>query len=379
RRRAIGDVRSRRRRTSGPDRGTGRRPGGQTPAMAGRAGRPPQRPLRPAASADALRPDVRRAATGGEPGVLRRRAGSAARTRTRCRHHPGGRRPRGARRRGRRYPLRGVDLAARRGARRGLVGLGAVRAGLAGAHRATCRRRRRCARRRPRPRPVQGAGPVNGGVRRDTAVDRIRAVFADAGCTGWLHARRCADPRAAMLSVRGDERVVLASVYKLPLFLAFCAEVDAGRLDASGQLRIVPSDCTPGPTGIASFRDPVTTSRRDVAAAMMTVADNAAADVLRGETGRTGVEGLLARLGHARTRIVGGTADVYQRLVEETDTRTTVEAFRALTDIDAAWTVSAYDPAYTSATTPEEMTRLLEAVWSGSALSPESTAFAQQV
>ena len=110
-----------------------------------------------------------------------------------------------------------------------------------------------------------------GGVRRDTAVDRIRAVFADAGCTGWLHARRCADPRAAMLSVRGDERVVLASVYKLPLFLAFCAEVDAGRLDASGQLRIVPSDCTPGPTGIASFRDPVTMSRRDVAASMMTV------------------------------------------------------------------------------------------------------------
>jgi len=101
--------------------------------------------------------------------------------------------------------------------------------------------------------------------------------------------------------------------------------------------------------------------------------------VLLGEIGTTAVEELLTRLGLTRTRIVGGTADVYQRLVEETDTRTTVEAFRALTDIDAAWTVSAYDPAYTSATTPEEMTRLLEAVWSGSALSPESTAFAQQV
>ncbi|WP_413768529.1 serine hydrolase [Rhodococcus pyridinivorans] len=220
---------------------------------------------------------------------------------------------------------------------------------------------------------------MKGGERRDTAVDRIRAVFADAGCTGWLHARRCSDPRAATLSVRGDERVVLASVYKLPLFLAFCAEVDAGRLDASGQLRIVPSDCTPGPTGIASFRDPVTMSRRDVAASMMTVSDNAAADVLLGEIGTTAVEELLARLGLTRTRIIGGTADVYQRLVEETDTRTTVEAFRALTDIDAAWTVSAYDPAYTSATTPAEMTRLLEAVWSGSVLSPESTAFAQQV
>ncbi|WP_241385750.1 serine hydrolase [Rhodococcus sp. CH91] len=217
------------------------------------------------------------------------------------------------------------------------------------------------------------------GPGRDTAAERIRAVFADAGCTGWLHARRCSDPRATTISVRGNDRVVLASVYKLPLFLAFCASVDAGRLDATEQLRIVPSECTPGPTGIARFHDPVTMSRRDVAASMMTVSDNAAADVLLGEIGTSVVEDLLGRLGLTRTRIVGGTADIYRRLVEETDSHTTVEAFRALTDDDAAWTVSAYDPAYTSATTPEEMTRLLDAVWSGSVLSPESTAFAQQV
>ncbi len=176
-----------------------------------------------------------------------------------------------------------------------------------------------------------------------TATDRIRAVFADAGCSGWLHARRCSD-NGAVLSVRGEERVVLASVYKLPLFLAFCAEVDAGRIDPTSELRIEPSECTPGPTGIATMRDPVTMSRRDIAASMMTVSDNAAADVLLGEIGTVAVHDMLARLGLEHTNIVGGTADMYRRLVEETDSHTTVEAFKALTDIDAAWSVSAYDP-----------------------------------
>jgi beta-lactamase class A len=230
-----------------------------------------------------------------------------------------------------------------------------------------------------------------------TAVDRIRAVFADAGCSGWLHARRCvptpgstasktpasktpaSKPREATLSVHGDERVVLASVYKLPLLLTYCALVDAGRIDPTEELRIVPSDCTPGPTGIATMRDPVTMSRRDVAASMMTVSDNAAADMLLGEVGTAAVGELLGRLGLTRTRIVGGTGDMYRRLVEETDSHTVVEAFAALTDNDEAWTVSAYDPAYTSATTPEEMTRLLAAVWAGRVLSPEQTRYVQQV
>lgn len=211
-----------------------------------------------------------------------------------------------------------------------------------------------------------------------TATDRIRAVFADAGCSGWLHARRCSD-NGAVLSVRGEERVVLASVYKLPLFLAFCAEVDAGRIDPTSELRIEPSECTPGPTGIATMRDPVTMSRRDIATSMMTVSDNAAADVLLGEIGTVAVHDMLARLGLEHTNIVGGTADMYRRLVEETDSHTTVEAFKALTDIDAAWSVSAYDPAFTSATTAEEITRLLAAVWAGDVLSPEQTGFVQHV
>ncbi|MEU6827231.1 serine hydrolase [Nocardia beijingensis] len=211
-----------------------------------------------------------------------------------------------------------------------------------------------------------------------TAEDRIRAVFADAGCSGWLHARRC-DGSATEISVGGDERVVLASVYKLPLFVAFCRHVDAGRIDPATRLTVVPSDCTPGPTGIAVLRDPVTMSLRDLATSMMTVSDNAAADVLLGATGLGAVESLLEDLGLERTRIVGGTADLHRSLVRDTDTHSTAEAFAVLARNDDAWSVSAYDPSYTSATTPEEMTRLLRALWNGTVLSAEQTGFVRAV
>ncbi|RBO89581.1 serine hydrolase [Nocardia puris] len=216
-----------------------------------------------------------------------------------------------------------------------------------------------------------------GGAAGSETVDRIRAVFADAGCTGWLHARRCGT--AADISVGGLDRVVTASVYKLVLLLAFCRRVDAGLIDPRARLTVHPADCTPGPTGIAALHDSVTVSRRDLATSMMTVSDNAAADILLGEIGLGAVEELLTELGLTETRIVGGTADVHRSLVRDTDTHTTAEAFAALADNDEAWSVSAYDPSYTSATTPEEMTRLLDLAWGGGVLSAEQTDFVRSV
>jgi beta-lactamase class A len=211
-----------------------------------------------------------------------------------------------------------------------------------------------------------------------TTAERIRAVFADAGCTGRLHARRC-DGSDAEVSIGGTERVVTASVYKLPLLLAYCRAVDAGRLDPLARLTLTPSECTPGPTGISALHDPVTMSRRDLATSMMTVSDNAAADLLLGEIGLAAIHELLESLGLELTRLVGGTADIQRSLVRDTDTHGTAEAFTALADNDEAWTVSAYDPAYTSATTPEEMTRLLTLLWRGEVLSGEQTDFARTV
>jgi hypothetical protein len=60
-----------------------------------------------------------------------------------------------------------------------------------------------------------------------------------------------------------DEPVVMASVYKLPLLVAFCRRVDAGDLDAREQVTVDPAGRTTGPTGLSVMRDPVTMSWRD--------------------------------------------------------------------------------------------------------------------
>ncbi|AHK31399.1 beta-lactamase [Rhodococcus opacus PD630] len=214
-----------------------------------------------------------------------------------------------------------------------------------------------------------------------SAEKRIRDVFADAGCTGWLHARRVGTPidDGGDIAVGADDLVVLASVYKLPLLVALCRAFESGELSPTATVRINPADCTPGPTGVSTFRDPVVLSWRDLAMSMMTVSDNAAADLVLGQVGLESVERALSELGMTSTRIIGGTADAHRSLVIDAHAHTTAEAFAALADNDEAWTVSAYDPSYASATTPRELTSLLDAIWTGRAVPGPQGEFVRHV
>ncbi|OLT09527.1 serine hydrolase [Pseudonocardia sp. CNS-004] len=206
----------------------------------------------------------------------------------------------------------------------------------------------------------------------------IRRTFADAGVHGRLHAMPLGGP-AREVGVDPDEPVVMASVYKLPLLIAFCRLADAGDLDPREQVTVEPSARTTGPTGLSIMRDPVTMSWRDLACSMIAVSDNAAADVLLRRVGVDRVNDALSDLGLARTRVHGGTADVYRSLVADTATTDTASAFRSLTSNDAAVAVRAYDAVLASATTAREMTTLLAAVWSDRAASPQQSRFVREL
>lgn len=208
--------------------------------------------------------------------------------------------------------------------------------------------------------------------------DQVRSVFQDAGTAGWLHAMPLTDT-SREVDVNADEPVVMASVYKLPLLVALCREFDAGRINPQSTVRINPASCSPGPTGIATFLDPITMSWRDLAASMMIVSDNAAGDMILGEVGLETVQRTVADLELSGTRIVGGAADVEATLMLETGTATTAQAFALISDNDQVRTVSAYDPSYTSATTPRDMTRLLSLIWSDSVASAEQCAFIRRL
>jgi beta-lactamase class A len=208
---------------------------------------------------------------------------------------------------------------------------------------------------------------------------QIRAVFQDAGTDGWLHAVPLVPSPTREINVGADEQVVMASVYKLPLLVALCRQFDSGAVDPVGTVRLNPASCTPGPTGISAFLDPVTLSWRDLAASMITVSDSAAADMILGRVGLPFLQKMLLDLDLAHTRIIGGTADIEAVLMRETGTSSAGQALALLADNDLARTVSAYDPAYTSATTPREMTRLLTSIWSDAAASPAQCLFMRQL
>ena len=208
--------------------------------------------------------------------------------------------------------------------------------------------------------------------------DEIRAVFRDAGATGWVHATPISGPRREV-AVGADESVVMASVYKLPLLVALCRRFAGGTLDPRAPVRVHPPSSSPGPTGVAAFLDPVTLSWRDLAASMITVSDNAAADVILGEVGLDAVRATIAECGLIGTTVVGGQADTEAALVRETGATSAAEAFALLADNDAALTVSAYDPAFASATTARDMTRLLSLIWSDAAGTAEQCAFMRRL
>ncbi|MQA05262.1 MAG: serine hydrolase [Streptosporangiales bacterium] len=91
--------------------------------------------------------------------------------------------------------------------------------------------------------------------------------------------------------------VPLASVAKVPLALAVLERIATGALDAARQITVDPAGSSLGPTGIAAFRYPVTVAVGDLLHQMLSVSDNAAADVLLDLVGVDGMQQSLRSWG----------------------------------------------------------------------------------
>ncbi|WP_030679300.1 serine hydrolase [Streptomyces sp. NRRL B-1347] len=222
--------------------------------------------------------------------------------------------------------------------------------------------------------------------------ERIREVFARAGAEGALHALRidtgdapppgapgaAAAPVAdgqAGVSVAADTPVALSSVFKVLLVLEFARQAAAGQLDPRERV-LVTDEHRLGGWGTAGCVDDVEISLRDLAYFALTVSDNSAADILLSRVGLDTV-GLLAReLGLARTRVVGGPREALASMLGDVGARTAEEfatRYRALPD-EGKRRLSVLDPRRANASTPREVTRLLDLIWRDAAGPPEACA-----
>ncbi len=211
-----------------------------------------------------------------------------------------------------------------------------------------------------------------------TLVADIQRTFAAAGVSGTLHAVRIDDP-SSCVHVDADDPVVMASVYKLPVIVAFSRAVDRGTLDPARPVTLEAGERTPGLTGVAAMSDAITMSWRDLARSMITVSDNAAGDALLDALGLPAVAEALDAAKLTSTTVLGGTRHVHSLLLEDLGGHGIVQAMQRLADNDHPAATRALDPLLASATTARDMTRLLTAIWTDAVASPGQCAFMRDV
>ncbi|WP_280367122.1 class A beta-lactamase-related serine hydrolase [Nocardia wallacei] len=206
----------------------------------------------------------------------------------------------------------------------------------------------------------------------------MKAVFDAAGVRGWLHAR-CLGC-GGEIGCGADEPVVLSSVVKVPLVLELARQFGAGQLDPADRVRSTAAYRLGGP-GTSGCRDDVEFSLRDAAYLALSVSDNSAADLLFDRVGLDNVRSLVRELGLERTRIVGSLRDLLASMAEDMGVADAAEFARrypALSDAEV-FALRILDPARTSASTPREMTRLLESIAHDHAGSPQACAWVREL
>ncbi|HVB10342.1 MAG TPA: serine hydrolase [Bacillota bacterium] len=202
----------------------------------------------------------------------------------------------------------------------------------------------------------------------------LEGVFAEAGCEGFLVAKRLGGPGAAV-ALAGDSPVALASVFKIAVALAFERLVAAGELDPATRVHLLPETRTPGPTGLSVCADPAELSARDLAYFMMSLSDNAATDALIDLVGLPRISAVLREIGLTQTVIPDRMADELDAVGAElgfADWRNLTraqegelgEAARAKSIDKAAIARSKpVDPDRGWRGTAREMAQLIEAIW----------------
>lgn len=202
----------------------------------------------------------------------------------------------------------------------------------------------------------------------------IDAVFAAAGAHGFVHARVLGADDGPEVAVHADEPVVLASVFKIPVAVAYAREVSAGRLDETERTTVT-SRYRIGGIGTAGCADDVAMSWRDLALFMLTMSDNAATDVIYHRVGQAAVDTVLDDLGLENTRLIGCCEDLFASMADDLGldlTASDVEAQLAAATPEQLWALAVLDPGRTTASTPRDITALLDAIWTDRAGTPEA-------
>lgn len=209
--------------------------------------------------------------------------------------------------------------------------------------------------------------------------ERIREIFTRAGISGCMHVVDVHEP-GRQVEVRADERIVIASVFKILLVLEFARQVVAGQLDPAERVLVRAEDRLGG-WGVAGCADDVEISLRDLAYFTMSVSDNTAADLLLRRVGPDVPSMLAAELELPNTRIVGGPRQLVEVMLADVGARSEADFARIFPTLPAerVRAMRVFDPAHTTSSTAREMTRLLRLIWRDEAGPPAACAMVREL
>lgn len=198
----------------------------------------------------------------------------------------------------------------------------------------------------------------------------LTSVFDAAGADGFIHVRDL-DDEAAEVSFRADERVVLASLFKVPILLEYALQAAAGELDRRAR-HTVTAPYRSGGSGSDGCAYDIELSTRDLAYLMMSVSDNAATDLLLDVVGLPRVRATLDALGFTGFGVSGcRELDEPVRRDLRMPPGADFDAWVAQADEEEVRRLSVRDPARVPSSTPREVTALLAALWQDRAGSAE--------
>ncbi|MFQ5816960.1 MAG: class A beta-lactamase [Terriglobia bacterium] len=181
-----------------------------------------------------------------------------------------------------------------------------------------------------------------------------------------------------------SERFAMASTYKVPMAVQLLHRVDQGQASLDEMVTLQQSDLSPGSGMITRLLDDpgVVLSLRNLLELMLIISDNTATDlVLQAAGGGQEVTARMRALGIAAMRVDRPTLGIIadwagiQKLPPREEL--SPEAFRPLYEAvsaeERARARAAFETDLQDTATPEAMARLLEKLWRGELLSPEST------
>ncbi|MGV9689149.1 serine hydrolase [Streptomyces sp. NPDC003444] len=201
----------------------------------------------------------------------------------------------------------------------------------------------------------------------DAATSALRTIFDEAGVEGFVHARDIdgdGEDDSREVAFRADAPVIVASLRKIAVAVAYARQAATGALDRAARHTITAANREGGGIGTDSCRHDVTLSTRDLAFFMLSMSDNAATDKLMEILGTDRVRAVAAELGCPRLP-VGRYGELWNPVWEELglDPDGDIDAQLDRVGEDRIRGLAMLDPTRSASSTPREITSMLTAIW----------------